>query len=53
LSKVKYIVEFICRESEPSAFLPIQMPADKTAIEKQAEDVSFDIVMYKDSAGNS
>jgi beta-glucosidase len=46
------ILETIAGKSEPSALLPMQMPADMLTIEKQAEDVPYDVNCYKDSEGN-
>jgi beta-glucosidase len=40
------------RKSEPSALLPMQMPANMSTVEKQAEDLPFDVQCYKDSEGN-
>ncbi len=47
------LLEMIAGKSEPSALLPMQMPADMTTVEKQAEDVPFDLKCHKDSEGNS
>ena len=38
--------------SEPSALLPLQMPADMQTVEKQAEDVPHDMNCYVDKDGN-
>lgn len=46
------IFEILSGKSEPSARLPMQMPVDMKAVEKQAEDVPFDIECYKDTEGN-
>ena len=46
------ILEIIAGKSEPSALLPMQMPADMDAVEKQAEDVPYDVKPYKDAAGH-
>jgi beta-glucosidase len=46
------IIETIAGKSEPSALLPMQMPASMNTIEKQAEDVPYDVQCYKDSEGN-
>ena len=37
---------------EPSALLPMQMPENMRVVEKQFEDVPFDMAVYTDSAGN-
>ncbi|CAH0994343.1 hypothetical protein EMA8858_00452 [Emticicia aquatica] len=47
------LFEIISGKSEPSALLPMQMPIDMKTVEKQAEDVPFDMNVYKDLAGNS
>ncbi len=46
------IFDIISGKSEPSARLPMQMPADMKTVEKQAEDVPFDVECYVDAAGN-
>lgn len=46
------ILDIISGKFEPSALLPMQMPADMITVEKQAEDVPFDLKPHKDSAGN-
>lgn len=47
------LLEIISGKSEPSALLPMQMPANMITVEKQAEDVPYDMIPHKDSAGNS
>jgi beta-glucosidase len=47
------ILEIISGKTEPSALLPMQMPADMKTVEKQFEDVPFDMDVYRDSEGNS
>ncbi len=47
------IIELIAGKSEPSALLPMQMPANMSTVEKQAEDVPYDMTCHKDSEGNS
>lgn len=37
---------------EPSGLLPLQMPANMETVEKQNEDVPFDMVCYKDQEGH-
>ncbi|WP_367914725.1 glycoside hydrolase family 3 protein [Leadbetterella sp. DM7] len=46
------LIETIAGKSEPGALLPMQMPANMSTVEKQAEDVPFDLECYKDAAGN-
>ena len=46
------IFDILAGKSEPSARLPMQMPANMKTVEKQAEDVPFDVECYRDAAGN-
>jgi len=46
-------LDIITGKSEPSALLPLQMPADMTTVEKQFEDVSHDMKCYVDTEGNT
>jgi beta-glucosidase len=46
------IIETIAGKSEPSALLPMQMPANMTTVEKQAEDLPYDLTCHKDTEGN-
>ncbi len=46
------LFDIISGKSEPSALLPMQMPSDMATVEKQAEDVPFDMNSYKDTDGN-
>ncbi len=46
------IIETIAGKSEPSALLPMQMPTDMKTVEKQAEDVPYDMNCHKDTEGN-
>ena len=46
------IFDIILGKSEPSARLPMQMPKDMKTVEKQFEDVPFDVECYQDAAGN-
>ena len=46
------ILDIIAGKAEPSALLPMQMPADMSTVEKQAEDVPYDVKCHKDSQGN-
>ncbi len=45
-------IETIAGKSEPSALLPMQMPANMSVVEKQAEDLPYDMECHKDSEGN-
>ncbi|WP_416148982.1 glycoside hydrolase family 3 N-terminal domain-containing protein [Salipaludibacillus sp. HK11] len=47
------LLDVVSGKSEPSALLPIQMPADMLAVEAQLEDVPRDLEVYVDSEGNS
>jgi beta-glucosidase len=47
------VFEILSGKAEPSALLPMQMPADMKTVEKQAEDVPFDMMPHKDSEGNA
>ncbi len=46
------LLEIMTGLSEPSALLPLQMPADMHAVETQAEDLPLDMKCYKDAEGN-
>jgi len=46
------ILDLISGKEEPSGLLPVQMPADMNAVEKQKEDVPFDMECHKDTEGN-
>lgn len=46
------IFDLLSGKAEPSALLPMQMPANMVTVEKQAEDVPFDLEVYQDAAGN-
>ncbi len=46
------VLEIIAGEWEPSARLPVQLPADMLTVERQYEDTPFDMVPYRDSDGN-
>ena len=47
------LLETIAGKSEPTALLPMQMPANMVTVEKQMEDVPFDMNSYKDAAGHA
>ncbi len=47
------MLDIITGNAQPSALLPLQMPADMQTAEKQFEDVPHDLNVYKDSDGNS
>jgi beta-glucosidase len=46
------IFDILSGKAAPSARLPMQLPADMITVEKQAEDVPFDLKCYRDAAGN-
>jgi beta-glucosidase len=46
------IMDMISGNSEPSALLPFQMPANMATVEQQFEDVPRDMECYTDSEGN-
>ena len=46
------LLEIMAGKVEPSGLLPMQMPASMSTVEKQAEDVPFDMQCHRDSEGN-
>ena len=47
------LLDLISGAVEPSALLPMQIPADMKTVELQMEDVPFDMECYVDSEGNA
>jgi beta-glucosidase len=47
------ILDILTGICEPSGLLPFQMPADMTTVEKQKEDVPYDMICHIDSQGNT
>jgi beta-glucosidase len=47
------IIETIAGKSEPSALLPLQMPASMSVVEKQSEDLPYDMTCHKDTDGHT
>lgn len=47
------LLDILTGVHEPSALLPMQMPADMKTVEAQAEDVPRDITPYRDVDGNA
>jgi beta-glucosidase len=47
------VLDVISGKVEPSGLLPLQMPANMATVEKQMEDVPFDMEVHMDSDGNS
>ena len=46
------VFDLISGKAEPSALLPMQMPANMRTVEKQFEDVPFDMEVHQDSDGH-
>jgi beta-glucosidase len=46
------LMDILTGVAEPSALLPMQMPADMETVEQQFEDVAHDMKCYTDSDGN-
>ncbi len=47
------LLDIISGKNEPSALLPMQMPADMKTVEEQHEDVPRDMRCYQDADGNT
>ena len=47
------VMDIIMGRETPSDLLPVQMPANMTTVEKQAEDVPFDMDVYIDADGHA
>ena len=47
------LLDIISGKNEPSALLPMQMPADMKTVEEQNEDVPRDMRCYQDADGNT
>jgi beta-glucosidase len=47
------LLDIISGKAEPSALMPMQMPADMKTVEEQQEDVPRDMRCYKDADGNT
>ena len=47
------LLDIISGKAEPSALLPMQMPADMATVEQQLEDVPRDMRCYQDADGHS
>ena len=45
------ILEILSGKAEPSGLLPMQMPADMTTVETQAEDAPQDMKCHQDTEG--
>lgn len=46
------LLDIITGKTEPSGLLPMQMPADMSVVEKQAEDAPHDMKCHTDSEGS-
>ncbi len=46
------LLDILTGAAEPTALLPLQMPANMAAVEKQLEDVPLDMACYKDEIGH-
>jgi beta-glucosidase len=46
------IFDLLSGKAEPSALLPMQMPANMSTVEKQAEDVPYDMDCHQDTDGH-
>jgi beta-glucosidase len=47
------VLDIISGKTEPSGLLPLQMPANMATVEKQMEDIPFDMEVHVDSEGNA
>ena len=47
------IMDVVSGKFEPSALLPVQMPANMETVEQQQEDVPHDMKVHVDSEGNA
>jgi beta-glucosidase len=47
------ILDILTGAAEPSGLLPMQMPSDMQTVEKQKEDVPYDMTCHVDSEGNT
>lgn len=46
------VLDIICGRFTPQGLLPIQMPANMETVERQQEDVAFDMDCYQDEEGH-
>ncbi|MDR0429831.1 MAG: glycoside hydrolase family 3 C-terminal domain-containing protein [Tannerellaceae bacterium] len=51
-STTQAIMDIVSGKSEPSGLLPFQMPANMGTVERQCEDVPYDMECHHDSEGN-
>lgn len=51
--QIQAVLDIIMGKYEPSGLLPMQIPKDMETVEKQKEDVSFDMEPYIDTCGHT
>ncbi|NDV70149.1 glycoside hydrolase family 3 N-terminal domain-containing protein [Dysgonomonas sp. 25] len=51
-SSEQSVLDIVSGKYEPSGLLPVQMPADMSTVEKQYEDVPYDMECHRDTEGN-
>lgn len=47
------LLDLICGKAEPSALLPVELPASMETVETHCEDKPFDYEVYVDSEGHA
>ena len=47
------VMEILSGKTEPSALLPMQLPANMDTVEEQCEDVPYDLECHVDTEGNT
>ena len=47
------LLDLICGKAEPSALLPVELPASMETVEAHCEDKPFDYEVYVDSEGHA
>ncbi len=50
---IRAVLDIVSGKVEPSALLPMQMPANMETVEEQLEDVPFDMECHVDANGNT
>ena len=46
------VLDLLCGDAEPSALLPLQLPADMETVEAHCEDLPFDLRCHTDTEGH-
>lgn len=46
------LLDMVSGQAQPSGLLLVQLPKDMKTVEQHCEDVPFDMLPYKDTAGN-